>query len=66
LRPSQEGRLYIGNLPYSMTSAQLVEVFEEAGRVLSVEVCHLWLSLILVPLLSIYSGITVVLFCVIV
>ncbi|XP_062167204.1 33 kDa ribonucleoprotein, chloroplastic [Alnus glutinosa] len=40
LRPSQEGRLYIGNLPYSMTSAQLVEVFEEAGRVLSVEVVY--------------------------
>lgn len=50
LRSSQEGRLYIGNLPYSMTSAQLVEVFEEAGRVVSVEVCHLWFSLILVPL----------------
>jgi nucleolin len=50
LRSSQEGRLYIGNLPYSMTSAQLVEVFEEAGRVVSVEVCHLWFSLILLPL----------------
>ncbi len=29
----------MGNLPYSMTSAQLAEVFEEAGRVVSVEVC---------------------------
>lgn len=37
---SEEGRLYIGNLPYSMTSAQLAEVLVEAGRVVSVEVCN--------------------------
>lgn len=30
----------MGNLPYSMTSAQLTEVFEEAGRVVSVEVVY--------------------------
>ncbi|KAK9289521.1 hypothetical protein L1049_007676 [Liquidambar formosana] len=34
------GRLYVGNLPYSMTSSQLVEVFEEAGRVVSVEIVY--------------------------
>lgn len=33
------GRLYVGNLPYSMTSSQLAEVFGEAGRVVNVEVC---------------------------
>ncbi|XP_041028664.1 33 kDa ribonucleoprotein, chloroplastic [Juglans microcarpa x Juglans regia] len=40
LGSSEEGRLYVGNLPYSMTSAQLTEVFEEAGRVVSVEVVY--------------------------
>ncbi|KAF5750595.1 33 kDa ribonucleoprotein [Tripterygium wilfordii] len=34
------GRLYVGNLPYSMTSSQLVEVFGEAGRVVSAEVVY--------------------------
>lgn len=33
------GRLYVGNLPFSMTSAQLSEIFAEAGRVISAEVC---------------------------
>lgn len=33
------GRLYVGNLPYSMTSSQLSEIFQEAGRVVNVEVC---------------------------
>lgn len=32
-------RLYVGNLPYFMTSSQLADVFAEAGRVVSVEVC---------------------------
>lgn len=32
-------RLYVGNLPYSMTSSQLSDVFSECGRVASVEVC---------------------------
>lgn len=34
------GRLYVGNLPYAMTSTQLSEVFVEAGRVLSVEIVY--------------------------
>ena len=32
------GRLYIGNLPYSMTSTQLSEIFGEAGTVTYSEV----------------------------
>lgn len=32
------GRLYVGNLPFSMTSSQLSEIFAEAGRVVSAEV----------------------------
>jgi nucleolin len=32
------GRLYVGNLPFSMTSSQLAEIFAEAGTVVSVEV----------------------------
>ncbi|WCJ34173.1 RNA-binding protein CP33 chloroplastic [Euphorbia peplus] len=35
-----EGRLYVGNLPYSMTSSQLTEIFQEAGRVANVEVIY--------------------------
>jgi len=31
-------RLYVGNLPFSMTSSQLAEIFAEAGTVVSVEV----------------------------
>lgn len=38
-QPAAAGRLYVGNLPFSMTSAQLSEIFAEAGRVVSVEVC---------------------------
>lgn len=37
-RDSELGRLYVGNLPYSMNSSQLAQVFEEAGRVINVEV----------------------------
>ncbi|KAL3532180.1 hypothetical protein ACH5RR_005701 [Cinchona calisaya] len=38
---STEGRrLYVGNLPYSMTSSQLSDVFAEAGRVASVEIVY--------------------------
>ncbi|KAJ7971687.1 RNA-binding protein CP33, chloroplastic [Quillaja saponaria] len=37
---NEAGRLYVGNLPYSMTSSQLVEVFEEAGCVISVEIVY--------------------------
>lgn len=32
------GRLYVGNLPFSITSSQLAEIFAEAGTVVSVEV----------------------------
>ena len=35
---AEASRLYVGNLPYSMTSSQLGEVFNEAGSVISVEV----------------------------
>lgn len=34
------GRLYVGNLPYSMTSTQLAELFGEAGTVVSVEIVY--------------------------
>ncbi|KAL3536020.1 hypothetical protein ACH5RR_004481 [Cinchona calisaya] len=38
---STEGRrLYVGNLPYSMTSSQLSDVFAKAGRVASVEIVY--------------------------
>ena len=32
------GRLYVGNLPYSIDSSHLAQVFAEAGTVVSVEV----------------------------
>ncbi|KAF3771898.1 RNA-binding protein [Nymphaea thermarum] len=32
------GRLYVGNLPYSLTSPQLSEIFGEAGNVVAAEV----------------------------
>ncbi|KAL3825714.1 hypothetical protein ACJIZ3_021743 [Penstemon smallii] len=34
------GRLYVGNLPFSLTSSQLSEIFAEAGTVVSVEVVY--------------------------
>ncbi|KAG6527519.1 RNA-binding protein CP33, chloroplastic-like [Zingiber officinale] len=34
------GRLYVGNLPYSMTGDQLAEIFSEAGTVDAVEVVY--------------------------
>ncbi|XP_052200326.1 33 kDa ribonucleoprotein, chloroplastic-like [Diospyros lotus] len=37
---AEAGRLYVGNLPYSMTSSQLSEIFGEAGRVVSVEIVY--------------------------
>ncbi|KAI3473378.1 hypothetical protein Pfo_030668 [Paulownia fortunei] len=37
---AESGRLYVGNLPFSMTSAQLSEIFAEAGRVVSVEIVY--------------------------
>lgn len=37
--PGEEaGRLYVGNLPYSMTSSQLADIFDQAGEVKTVEV----------------------------
>ncbi|KAL8527017.1 hypothetical protein ACS0TY_016035 [Phlomoides rotata] len=37
---AEGGRLYVGNLPFSMTSAQLSDIFAEAGRVVSVEIVY--------------------------
>ncbi|KAI5432450.1 hypothetical protein KIW84_036257 [Lathyrus oleraceus] len=34
------GRLYVGNLPFRMTSAKLSEIFAEVGNVVSVEVVY--------------------------
>ncbi|KAK6131590.1 hypothetical protein DH2020_034604 [Rehmannia glutinosa] len=39
-QPAEGGRLYVGNLPFTMTSAQLSEIFAEAGRVVSVEIVY--------------------------
>lgn len=36
---AEAGRLFVGNLPFSLTSSQLTEIFSEAGRVSKVEVC---------------------------
>lgn len=38
--PRDAARLYVGNLPFSMTSAQLAEVFGQAGTVEIVEVVY--------------------------
>ncbi|KAH7856050.1 hypothetical protein Vadar_032119 [Vaccinium darrowii] len=35
-----ERRLYVGNLPYSMTSDELGQIFGEAGRVISVTIVY--------------------------
>ncbi|XP_057738653.1 33 kDa ribonucleoprotein, chloroplastic [Arachis stenosperma] len=37
---NDSGRLYVGNLPYSMTSNELSDLFGEAGTVVSVEVVY--------------------------
>ncbi|KAK3029270.1 hypothetical protein RJ639_039510 [Escallonia herrerae] len=37
---AEGGRLYVGNLPYAMTSSQLSEIFQEAGRIISVEIVY--------------------------
>ncbi|RDX60701.1 RNA-binding protein CP33, chloroplastic [Mucuna pruriens] len=34
------GRLYVGNLPYSITNSQLAELFGEAGTVVSAEIVY--------------------------
>ncbi|KAM7278170.1 hypothetical protein ACFE04_005304 [Oxalis oulophora] len=35
-----EGRVYVGNLPFNMTSSQLSEIFGEAGTVVNVEIVY--------------------------
>ncbi|XP_047975591.1 33 kDa ribonucleoprotein, chloroplastic [Salvia hispanica] len=40
LQIADAGRLYVGNLPFSMTSAQLTEIFAEAGSVVSAEIVY--------------------------
>ncbi|KAL9242562.1 hypothetical protein vseg_016550 [Gypsophila vaccaria] len=37
---STDGRIYVGNLPYSMTSSELSEIFSQAGHVKSVEMIY--------------------------
>ncbi|KAL1821205.1 hypothetical protein ACET3Z_016074 [Daucus carota] len=37
---AEDGRLYVGNLPYAMTSSQLADIFAEAGPVNSVEIVY--------------------------
>ncbi|XP_054811733.1 33 kDa ribonucleoprotein, chloroplastic isoform X1 [Prosopis cineraria] len=37
---NEAGRLYVGNLPFSMTSSHLSEIFQEAGNVVSVEIVY--------------------------
>jgi len=34
----EEGRLYVGNLPYTITSSELSQIFGEAGTVVDVQV----------------------------
>ncbi|KAL4376006.1 hypothetical protein GQ457_02G024810 [Hibiscus cannabinus] len=36
----EEGKLYVGNLPYSITSSELSEIFSEAGGVAKVEIVY--------------------------
>lgn len=54
----EDGRLYVGNLPFSMTPSQLSEIFAEAGKVANVEVCFfvalLHYRIILLLLLSVF------------
>ncbi|XP_027367284.1 33 kDa ribonucleoprotein, chloroplastic-like [Abrus precatorius] len=39
-RVSHCGRLFVGNLPYSLPSSQLAHLFANAGNVVSVEIVH--------------------------
>ncbi|KAM1306236.1 hypothetical protein FF1_008709 [Malus domestica] len=39
-KSSDAGRLYVGNLPYNLTSTQLAEVFGEAGTVVFSEIIY--------------------------
>ncbi|XP_059278517.1 33 kDa ribonucleoprotein, chloroplastic-like [Lycium ferocissimum] len=36
----EDGRMYVGNLPFSMTPSQLSEIFAEAGTVANVEIVY--------------------------
>ncbi|KAJ8565222.1 hypothetical protein K7X08_007798 [Anisodus acutangulus] len=36
----EDGRMYVGNLPFSMTPSQLSEIFAEAGQVANVEIVY--------------------------
>ncbi|MCD7451537.1 hypothetical protein HAX54_012523 [Datura stramonium] len=36
----KDGRLYVGNMPFSMTASQLSEIFAEAGKVVNVEIVY--------------------------
>ncbi|CAN4089648.1 unnamed protein product [Withania somnifera] len=36
----EDGRLYVGNLPFSVTPSQLSEIFAEAGNVTNVEIVY--------------------------
>ncbi|CAN1803673.1 28 kDa ribonucleoprotein, chloroplastic [Linum perenne] len=38
--PSGAGTLFVGNLPLTVTSEELTEIFAEAGRVSGAEVCY--------------------------
>lgn len=38
--PSEGTRLYVGNLPYTMTSKELTDIFSEVGKVASVEIVY--------------------------
>lgn len=40
LESAEAGRLYVGNLPFTVTPAELSEIFAKAGRVVSVEVIY--------------------------
>lgn len=39
-KPSDACRLFVGNLPYTMTSSHLTDIFGEAGRVVSAEIIY--------------------------
>ncbi|CAN6837857.1 unnamed protein product [Brassica oleracea] len=36
----EEGRLYVGNLPYTITSSELSQLFGQAGTVVDVQIVH--------------------------
>ncbi|KAJ4865803.1 hypothetical protein Rs2_52679 [Raphanus sativus] len=38
--PVEEGRLYVGNLPYTITSSELSQLFGEAGNVVDVQIVY--------------------------